>query len=237
MTWYKSLWLWRWLPRRLSKRQSLSTTTLLFRTTFTQTIILNLLFKFPCSVSLCFTNFCDAINCASVEKRVFPYLIDSLFNTTSRVTGVVIYLLMPLHCSFQEWHDEIDTCNTSDKVTQHSCIFPFFFFPIFFSLVRFHSVSRTFLSFAWFLRTLKSLCVNRLRSLLRMRCILLGYRFEPRPNSHTLGSVGSVMTICLSIKGCSHSKKTVWREKTRLTSPGVWLRSLQMHDAWLGMEV
>ena len=144
---------------------------------------------------------------------------------------------MPLHCSFQEWHDEIDTCNTSDKVTQHSCIFSFFFFPIFFSLVRFHSVSRTFLSFAWFLRTLRSLYMNRLRSLLRMRCILLGYRFAPRPNSPTLGSAGSVMTICLSINGCSHSKKTVWREKTRLTSPGVWLRWLQMHDAWLGMEV
>ena len=116
--------------------------------------------------------------------------------------------------------------------------FLFLFFPRFFFLWSgFGSVSRTFLSFAWFLRTLKSLCVNRLRSLLRMRCILLGYRFEPRPNSHTLGSVGSVMTICLSIKGCSHSKKTVWREKTRLTSPGVWLRSLQMHDAWLRMEV
>ena len=114
-----------------------------------------------------------------------------------------------------------------------SFIFPPFFFP----LVRFHSASRTFLSFAWFLRTLKSLCVNRLRSLLRMCCILLGYRFAPRPNSPTLGSAGSVMTICLSINGCSHSKKTVWREKTRLTSPGVWLRSLQMHDAWLGMEV
>ena len=28
-------WLWRWLPHRLSKRQSLSTTTVLFRTTFT----------------------------------------------------------------------------------------------------------------------------------------------------------------------------------------------------------
>ena len=42
-TWYNSLWLWRWLPHRLSKRQSLSTTTVLFRTTFTQTIKLNLL--------------------------------------------------------------------------------------------------------------------------------------------------------------------------------------------------
>ena len=44
-TWYNSLWLWRWLPHRLSKRQSLSTTTVLFRTTFTRTIKLNLLSK------------------------------------------------------------------------------------------------------------------------------------------------------------------------------------------------
>ena len=35
-----SLWLWRWLPHKLSKRQSLH---VLFRTTFTRTIKLNLL--------------------------------------------------------------------------------------------------------------------------------------------------------------------------------------------------
>ena len=34
--WYISLWLWRWLQHRLSKRQSLSTITVLFRTTFTR---------------------------------------------------------------------------------------------------------------------------------------------------------------------------------------------------------
>ena len=41
---YKTdLWLWRWLPHSLSKRQSLSTkTTVLFRTTLTRTIKLNL---------------------------------------------------------------------------------------------------------------------------------------------------------------------------------------------------
>ena len=39
------LWLWRWLPHRLSKRQSLSTTTVLFRTMFTRRIKLNLLLK------------------------------------------------------------------------------------------------------------------------------------------------------------------------------------------------
>ena len=43
---YNSLWLWRWLLHRLSKRQSLSTTTVLLRTTFTWTIKLNLLLKF-----------------------------------------------------------------------------------------------------------------------------------------------------------------------------------------------
>ena len=43
--WTDSVWLWRWLPHRLSKRQSLSTTTVLFRTTFTRTIKLNLLLK------------------------------------------------------------------------------------------------------------------------------------------------------------------------------------------------
>ena len=41
-----SLWLWRWLPHRLSKSQSLSTTTVLyFWTMFTRTIKLNLLLK------------------------------------------------------------------------------------------------------------------------------------------------------------------------------------------------
>ena len=46
LTWYNSLWLWRWLPHRLLKCQSLSTTTVLSRTMFTRTIILNLLINF-----------------------------------------------------------------------------------------------------------------------------------------------------------------------------------------------
>ena len=36
LTWFNPLWLWRWLPHRLSKSQSLSTTTVLFRTTFSR---------------------------------------------------------------------------------------------------------------------------------------------------------------------------------------------------------
>ena len=52
------LWLWRWLPHRLSKRQSLPTTTVLFRTTFTQTIELNLLLKWVLGSNLSQCSFC-----------------------------------------------------------------------------------------------------------------------------------------------------------------------------------
>ena len=36
--------------------------------------------------------------------------------------------------------------------------------------------------------------------------LLLGYSFKLRPKSCALGTTGSVMTISLSINGCSHSK-------------------------------
>ena len=48
--------------------------------------------------------------------------------------------------------------------------------------------------------------MTRVRSLLSMRGMLLGYSFKTRPNSRALGIAGSVMTIGLSINGCSHSK-------------------------------
>ena len=73
---------------------------------------------------------------------------------------------------------------------------------------------------ARFWRSHERLCI---RSLLSMRGMLLRYSFEPRPKGRVLVSLGSVMTIDQSINGCSHSakKKTVWRERTRLTSPEV----------------
>ena len=43
--------------------------------------------------------------------------------------------------------------------------------------------------------------MNRLRSLLRMRGMLLGYSFQPRPNSCALATAGSVMN-----NGCSQSQ-------------------------------
>ena len=82
-----------------------------------------------------------------------------------------------------------------------------------------HSARSVFLSLARFWRTRERLCSSRVRYLLNIRGRLLGYGFEPRP---VLATVGSAMSIGLSINGCSHSKKTVWRERTRLTSPKVW---------------
>ena len=60
-----------------------------------------------------------------------------------------------------------------------------------------HPAIRAFLSFAPFWRTQERLCMNRVRSSLRMRCMLLGYSFNPRLNGRVLGTVGSVTTIGL----------------------------------------
>ena len=53
-------------------------------------------------------------------------------------------------------------------------------------MTRWHPTNRTFFT--------------RARFFLNMRCLLLGYSFEPRPNSHVLGTEGSVMTIGLLCK-------------------------------------
>ena len=70
----------------------------------------------------------------------------------------------------------------------------------------FHSDSRAFLLLTRFWFTREGLCMTRVRSLLSMRGMLLGYSFKARPNSCALGITGSVMTIGLSISGCLHSK-------------------------------
>ena len=71
LTWYNSLWLWRWLPHRLSKRQSLSTTTVLFRTTFTRTIILNLLFLLLRNLSWTWSE----VDFLTMWKKTLPYFL------------------------------------------------------------------------------------------------------------------------------------------------------------------
>ena len=55
------------------------------------------------------------------------------------------------------------------------------------------------------------------KTLVSMRCMLFRYSLKPSPKRRVLVTVGSVMTIGLSINRCLHSKKTIWREKTTLT--------------------
>ena len=48
--------------------------------------------------------------------------------------------------------------------------------------------------------------MNPARSLLNKRGTLLGYSLEPRPERRVRGTAGSVMTVRLSVNGCSHTK-------------------------------
>ena len=71
-----------------------------------------------------------------------------------------------------------------------------------------YPANRSSLSFACsILALLTKDCMNRVISSLSMRGMLPKYNFQPRPNSRALTTAGSVMTIGLSITGCSHSKK------------------------------
>lgn len=63
-----------------------------------------------------------------------------------------------------------------------------------------------FVVFAQFLGTRVRLCINQVRFLWSICCLLLKYSFEPRPIIRTLGTGGSVMTFGLLINGCSPSK-------------------------------
>ena len=73
--------------------------------------------------------------------------------------------------------------------------------------------------------------MNRVRSLLSMRCLLLGYSFKPRSNIRALGTAGSVMTTRLTINGCSHSKN-LFDEKTRFTHPEIWVSVTSKKLTW-----
>ena len=65
-----------------------------------------------------------------------------------------------------------------------------------------HPASRAFLLPARFWRSRERLCINRVSSLLNMRCMLPGYSLEPRLNMPDLaailvfhGTAGSIITI------------------------------------------
>ena len=91
-----------------------------------------------------------------------------------------------------------------------------------------HSVSRAFLLLARFWRSRERLCMNRVRSLLSMCCMLPGYSLEPKPNMQDLaaiwvfhGTAGSIVTIGFIPKRMLALEKPVKREKTRCTGPEV----------------
>ena len=69
-------------------------------------------------------------------------------------------------------------------------------------LHQIHPASRAFLLLTRFWRSRKRLCMNRVRSLLNMRCMLPGYSLEPKPTMPDLaailvfhGTSGSIITI------------------------------------------
>ena len=71
LPWHNSFWLWRWLPHRLSKRNLLST-TVLFTTTFTRTIIPYLLRKWHLSSNLSqYTTYLNANTALTIKWRFF----------------------------------------------------------------------------------------------------------------------------------------------------------------------
>ena len=78
------------------------------------------------------------------------------------------------------------------------------------------------LLFAWFWRTQERLCMKRVRSFLSIRGMLLGYSFEPRPNSCVLAAAGLGYDHRFINKRMLALEKHVWQERTRLTNPEVW---------------
>ena len=68
-------------------------------------------------------------------------------------------------------------------------------------ILKRHPASRTFLLLARFWRSRERLCMNRVTSLLNMRCMLPGYSLKPKPNMPDLaailvfhGTAGSIIT-------------------------------------------
>ena len=101
-------------------------------------------------------------------------------------------------------------------------------------LVNWHPASRpSFLLLTRFWHTWERFCMNRGRFVWSMRCTLLGYTcsFEHRRNRLALGSTGSaVITISLSINGCSHLKNTVDKTEQDWIVQKFGLQQLPRHE-------
>ena len=89
--------LWRWLLHRLLKRQSLSTTTVLFRTTFTRTIKLNLLLKWLLGPNLSQVKLCLKYIIKTWLSRVFS---SQWLNNISQGNALSVGLFV---CTFSYW--------------------------------------------------------------------------------------------------------------------------------------
>lgn len=96
----------------------------------------------------------------------------------------------------------------------------------------FYSASRAFQNF-W--RTRENLCMNRVRSLPSMRCLLQGYISGPRLNSRDLGTAGSVKNFAGLPKhrysvSATQKLDAFWAS---YSSPHSRTKKEAMHTAWV----
>ena len=85
-----------------------------------------------------------------------------------------------------------------------------------------YPASRAFLSLTWFWCTHERLYISWVRTLLGMQCMLLGYSFKPRPNSHVLGTAGSVMHQFNNKWMLTCEKNRLVKENKIDSSPEAW---------------
>ena len=75
--------------------------------------------------------------------------------------------------------------------------------------------------------------MNRVKSLLSRRGMLLGYSFKARPSSRLLDTSASVMAFGLSINGCSYSENQYYEREEGQLVLKFELRRLNSLDAIL----
>ena len=107
---------------------------------------------------------------------------------------------------------QMDDALAEDLTVRNSLYLHFQSLFFFFSSPAPNPANRSFLSLARIWRTQERL-VNRVRFFLSMPSKLPEYSFESSPNDRALATAGSVLTIGLSIKGCSHSKNQFGERK------------------------
>ena len=139
----KKVLLGRWLPHRLSERQSPSTTTVLFRTTFTRTIKLNLLLKWFLGSNLSQQNKKGSATWC-VPSSSFSDFCFFLFRFSFRVSSTTTkssersisqkrFICHHYKVSVPWFYKTKRFCNKACTLLRRSLLFPFpFFFWSFF---------------------------------------------------------------------------------------------------------